>query len=271
MGETVNLHSNKETGYAVEELIEIVSNLADRFVSRESSSISYETAQQLMDAVIYTIRAQNGAIRETTVATKLSSAWQAYESGHRMLTDKVKQSMEQYNHMTEYFDSYHNKCLEDTVIKGMPEFFKWYDIKYCPQNTILTLDYPILMDLSQYEGIQRIETYLDCIEMEQLFLSKFDRALVLEILSEYDAGYRLMIDNLCEIVYQDVLCHLLADQPIQKRISMQEKLQIINQGNVSKEKLNHLSKTFITNFYHNEALFHYLTPVTDGLVARMMH
>ena len=261
----------KETGYQLEELIELVAKLSNQYVSAESSSVTYETAQRLMDAVIYTIRSQNQIIDDTAVMSKLPTAKKAYEAGNMLLKEKVIHTMKRYNDMVGDFDDYHNHCLKDTVIKGMPEFFKWYDLKYNPQNTLLTLDYPILKDLSQLEGIWRIEAYLDCIELEQLFLNKFDKALVIEILSTYDASYRLMIDNLCEIVYEDVICHLLAEKPIQERISRQEKILIMNQENVSKEKLNHLSETFIRTYYKNEQLISYVMPVVDGLLARMIH
>lgn len=261
----------KETGYQLEELIELVAKLSNQYVSAESSSVTYETAQRLMDAVIYTIRSQNQIIDDTSVMSKLPTAKKAYEAGNMFLKEKVIHTMKRYNDMVGDFDDYHNHCLKDTVIKGMPEFFKWYDLKYNPQNTLLTLDYPILKDLSQLEGIWRIEAYLDCIVLEQLFLSKFDKALVIEILSTYDVSYRLMIDNLCEIVYEDVLCHLLAEKPMQERISRQEKILIMNQENVSKEKLNHLSETFIRTYYQNEQLISYVKPVVDGLLARMIH
>ncbi len=40
---------NKETGYQMEELIELVAKLAEQYVSAESSSVSYEAAQTLTD------------------------------------------------------------------------------------------------------------------------------------------------------------------------------------------------------------------------------
>jgi len=261
----------KETGYQLEELIELVAKLSNQYVSAESSSVTYETAQRLMDAVIYTIRSQNQIIDDTAVMSKLPTARKAYEDGNMLLKEKVIHTMKRYNDMVGDFDDYHNHCLKDTVIKGMPEFFKWYDLKYNPQNTLLTLDYPILKDLSQLEGIWRIEAYLNCIELEQLFLNKFDKALVIEILFTYDGSYRLMINNLCEIVYEDVLYHLLAEKPIQERISRQEKILIMNQENVSKEKLNYLSETFIRTYYKNEQLISYVKPVVEGLLARMIH
>lgn len=42
--------------YEIEELVPIVATLAEKYTSKESSSITYEKAQQLMEAVLYCIR-----------------------------------------------------------------------------------------------------------------------------------------------------------------------------------------------------------------------
>ena len=57
-------------------------------------------------------------------------------------------------------------CLRDTFMKGLPEFFKWYDIRFEPQNTILTLDYPLLKDISSYSGIDKIYEFIRCVHAE---------------------------------------------------------------------------------------------------------
>ena len=41
--------------YEIEELVPIVATLAEKYTSKESSSITYEKAQQLMEAVLYCI------------------------------------------------------------------------------------------------------------------------------------------------------------------------------------------------------------------------
>lgn len=279
---------NQETGFNMEELIPIVAKLADKYVSSESSSVSYEMAEHFMSTVIFTICEQSALDSEAAAMSKKRTARQAYEEGYDKLVKKVKKTMEEFNQLTNYFDSYNNLCLEDTVIKGMPEFFRWYDVRFHPQNTILTLDYPILQDLSLYEGINRIERYLHCIVLEQLFLSKFDRSRILEILSEYDMGYHLMIDNLCEVVFQDVLFHLLLEKPMQERFTKQDRNQMMisiknkikNQtDNLSEQetkleirmKIQQLTETLILNYYNgNEKLLHYLLPAADGIAARVM-
>lgn len=105
-----------------------------------------------------------------------------------------------YNEMMPEFSDYGNICLYDTVVKGMPEFFKWYDIRFNPQDTILTLDYPVTRDLSGYTGIDRIYEYLRCIRKEQDFLHSFPESYVRGVLRKYCFGYQEMIENIYEIV-----------------------------------------------------------------------
>ena len=44
-----------------------------------------------------------------------------------------------YNKMIEKFDSYGNENYFDTVAKAIPGFFKYYDAKFSPQSTIITM------------------------------------------------------------------------------------------------------------------------------------
>ena len=46
--------------YEMEELVPIVAKLAKRYTSGESTSITYEKAQQLMEAVLYSINEGGG-------------------------------------------------------------------------------------------------------------------------------------------------------------------------------------------------------------------
>lgn len=212
----------------MEELLPIVGKLAERYTAGESTSVTYEKAQQLMEAVLYCIReaewAEGGAgnceskrswqnsgndkerfsLNEIAVDKKKISVQQVYERGLACVENKVKTALALYNEMQTHFDSYGNRCLYDTFVKGMPEFFKWYDVRFAPQDTILMLDYPVRRDLSLYTGIDRIYEYLLCIQEEQEFLSTFPRNHVIDILSGYNSSYEDMIDNICEAVSASV-------------------------------------------------------------------
>lgn len=182
--------------YTMEELIPIVAKLVEKYTGNESSSITYEKAQQLMGAVIYCIRKIPGNGRRLQKVGDKLPAEAAYKIGYENLIKKVKDTLNLYNDILSYFDDYNNRCLSDTVIKGMPEFFKWYDAKFYPQDTILTLDYPVLIDMTKYQGIDAIYAYLKCIEREQLYLRQFQRSEIVSMLAAYDPAYKDMIDNL---------------------------------------------------------------------------
>lgn len=212
------------------ELLPIVAKLAEQYTAGESTSVTYEKAEQLMGAVLYCIQeGENSGQDEFNpdssmheagtaeygdnsmcevdsakscdiISVQDQTAQQAYEEGVVCVKKKVKEALDLYNELLMRFDSYGNHCLHDTFVKGMPEFFKWYDIKYAPQDTILTLDYPVLRDLTAYSGIDRIYEYLRCIQSEQDFLSGFPREYVVEALLRYNPLYEDMIDNVCEAV-----------------------------------------------------------------------
>jgi len=200
--------------YEMEELIPIVGRLAEKYTGFESSSVTYEKAEQLMGAVLYCIREAERTGRHLPAAQGRMSAQRAYELGVSCVEEKVKAALGMYHEILPGFLWYGNRCLYDTFVKGMPEFFKWYDIRFHPQDTILSLDYPVLQDLSEYEGIDRIYEYLVCIRLEQGFLRKFPEGYVVNALAGRDDFYQDMVGNLCGIVFEGALGHILAKKPL---------------------------------------------------------
>lgn len=188
--------------YEMEELLPIVAELAAKYTSKESSSVTYEKAEQLMQAVIYTIEelrfSEGDALR-----TDYSAA-DAYQMGYEILCRRVIKCQETYNGMIESFDSYGNEFYEDTVVKGLPQFFLYYDVRFCPQDHILTLDY-LTRDFDvKLSGIDQITAYLDSIVEEQKFLHRFSRESVLYTLMQWNIDYRELPVNLAQVM-QDSL------------------------------------------------------------------
>ena len=262
--------------YEMEDLVPIVAKLAEGYTSKESTSITYERAQQLMEAVLYSIREAEKAGQFSLIQKDELSTERMYAIGVKCVEDKTKETLDLYNGIMTHFSSYGNQCLYDTVVKGLPEFFKWYDCRYDPQNTILTLDYPILMDISEQTGIDKIYDFLFCIQLEQIFLNKFPSAYVMEILSKYDKQYKLMIENLCEIVLMNVIGHILAGKEIfildfepEEYLKTQTLIQKENLSDL-REKLKNAVKVLVREYYENdEKLMEYLYKAVDNIAVRM--
>ena len=215
--------------YEMEELLPIVGKLAGQYTSNESGSVTYETANQLMGAVIYCIR-ETEVQNEMSLQPKTScSAKQAYETGYALARQKVKQALCLYNEITQEFESYGNQCIKDVIQTGMPEFFKWYDLKFNPQTEIITLDYPVLKDLSEFEGIDKIYEYLICIQIEQQFLSQLPKEFVERALKSQGIPARDQMDNLCETVISFIIdnskMQQISENDCVKTSSLQEYLK----------------------------------------------
>jgi len=294
-------HEERNEIYRMEELIPIVGRLAEKYTGFESSSITYEKAGQLMEAVLYCIHETKGWDSEALSAAEGEhdsrsrsfirslcgfgdgdfpeggmTAKRAYEVGLMLVERKVKSALEHYNEMLPHFVSYENHCLNDTFIKGLPEFFKWYDMKFDPQSTILSLDYPVLKDLSEYRGIDRIYGFLSCVRLEQTFLLKFPVDYVMGVLERRDVFFRDMVENIGGMVLETVLIHILGAKPLTEQDLGEEAYfrirEVVAQGDLEEVRrgFQKAAEAFFQDNYENsEALGEYFMSVVDGLAVRL--
>lgn len=245
--------------YEMEELVPIVAKLAERYTSKESTSVTYEVANKLMGAVIYSIEETEKTENNSLVKKDDMSILEIYEAGVGRVKEKTKDALAMYNEIMISFSSYDNECLYDTVVKGMPEFFKWYDYKFEPQNTILTLDYPVFVNNMERTGIDKIYEYLTCIKLEQKFLGRFPKEYVTEALKEYNAGYKKMIDNICEVVLKKILLNYISEKEI--RDSNPEQLR---------KKLKKIIDIMVINYYEDDdRLREYLYQAVNDISVRI--
>ena len=262
--------------YEMEELVPIVGKLAEKYTSHESTSITYEKAEQLMGAVLYCIHELWESSGNAPSLNEKIPAQRAYEIGAECVKKKTEKALDLYNRILPEFCHYENKCLYDTFVKGIPEFFKWYDIQFEPQNTILTLDYPLLKDISEYTGIDKIFEFIKSIGLEQKFLKLFPAGYVINILSKDNRNWQESMDNICEIVFTHVIGHIMLGKSLTvielketDYFYMQEMFEQIALEDIKK----HLEVTleiYIKNYYENDReLLNYLSGAISGIVVRL--
>lgn len=243
--------------YQMEELLAIVSELAQKYTGYESTSVTYEKAQSLMESVLYCLNEYNNFGTDGSVSASISVKEQ-YQIGLSLLYQKVEQIRNILNEISDYFEDFGVKCLYDTVQKGIPQFLKWYDIKFCPQNTILTLDYPLLTDCSFLTGADAVYQYIQAVRIEQRFLRAFEKSYVIHILEKYNAEYQNMIENICSIVLTNVIGPIAPNKLREK--SVPEIEQMIKQ----------FIQTAVKQFYEDDAdMAKYLCHEANNIAVRM--
>lgn len=266
----------KALAYKMEELVPIVADLAGKYHGIDSTSMSYEKANQLMGAVVFCIQEYSKNQSETM------SARQAYERGFDLVKQKTKDTLSLYNEILKNFDSYGNYYLQHTVVAGMPEFFKWYDSRFAPQETLLTLDYNVLKDseIRKLQGIDAIDAYLKCIDVEQKFLGGINRSFVIQCLEGYDSSYKDMVDNLCLPVLKHLIgCVLLGTRKISSIFSEGDQKKIYDQLNGSdvhqvEAKIQNWLQHFVEGHYEeadSQNINQYLSVAVSDVLVRMRY
>lgn len=256
--------------YKIEELLPIVAELAEKYTSKESTSISYERANQLMEAVLYCIH-QNEESNSLCDRAGLS-ARRVYQSGYEKLVKKVKETQNFYNEMIINFKAYGNENYYNTVTKAIPGFFMHYDVKFAPQETIITMDYPTICPIINNSGIDAIAKYVEYISYEQKFMSALPKEYVIEVLSRFQGNYKKQFDNICSILLRHILGCLCIEKKIgvsgieQDYIILDKTIKECKKNELQ-EKLTNLLRSLIENKYQGEErLFEYLNGDIENFV-----
>lgn len=201
--------------YKAEELIPLVSHLIDKYTSKESSSVSYEVAQMLMEAVLYCIRENSCRSGNALSAGEQLPAITAYQAGYEAVVDKVYQAKGLYERLCEKFQDYSCTNYRETILKGMPQFFLRYDARFSPQDHLLSLDYPPLYLDREKCGIDLIYEYLQHITLEKEFLDLFPWETVKELVRHLERESRVpYMGNICELALYHAVGCFIADCPL---------------------------------------------------------
>lgn len=203
--------------YNIDELLPIVAKLSDKYTSKESSSVTYETAEMLMGAVVYCMN-EVFEDKQNAIVTggNFLKAEEIYQKGCDIVRKKAIQVKEIYESLIDEFEWYGCKNYRDTVLYGIPGFLKKYDPKFNPQHHILTLDYPLLMGNPDLEGVDLILTYLEGIQIEKQLLDLFPSKSIIRLISKIQPDYKsLYLDNLCFPVLLNVIGCIITDKPIE--------------------------------------------------------
>ena len=137
----------------IENLLPLVAELADRYTSRESSSVTYETAAALMEAVLHCLRECEQEEAALVASGPASDVRALYRRGAQLVIEKTHTAKAHYDTIIQNFEDYGCMNYRDTILKGMPQFFLRYDPVFAPGNHLLTLDYPLLCGKPQRMGV----------------------------------------------------------------------------------------------------------------------
>lgn len=224
--------------YELEELVPVLAELAEKFTSKESTSVSYERARHLMEAVQYCI----GQCEKTgrIVSAKGVTAREAYQWGYENVIEKVKTAQKHYNEMMPGFCSYGNENYQLTVQKAISGFFMYYDPLFAPQENLITMDYPTICPITDECGINAVAKYIDYISLEQKFLNALLQSYVYGVLHQFQPDYQKQFYNICSIILRHILGHMMIEKKLGEEGS-EEDHELLKKR-ILEDDLQHLEK-----------------------------
>jgi hypothetical protein len=252
--------------FSMEELIPIVTELTEKYTSKESTSISYDTAKQLMNAVLYCINEYEFCFHELfqekhNSLAQDTGARTAYNMGYKLVVKKVLKTKDLYEEILKDFNAFRNIAYYDTIIKGIPLFFINYDAKFNPQNQILTLDYPTIKINQELRGVDAVYEYLTYIKMEQDFLMAYETEFIVQVLTCYQGDYEELFINICSVVLRYVIGCMIVKKKISDAAGFNDadlgRIRNFVAGNTRDEleqKLNALLKLLVRQHYSDDKL-----------------
>lgn len=264
--------------YSIEELLPVVESLMKKYTSNESSSVTYETARRLMEAVLYCMNECNNDGKELASSEKTDSAL-VYQRGLDLIVQKVYKAKKIYEDIVENFQDYQCENCRDTIIKGIPEFFIRYDPKFNPRDHIITLDYPTLISVNNLYGADAVYQYLFNIKMEWNFLNAFDTVYIESLLERVVSPYRsLYFDNISYDTLLTALGCLIAEKSIGRlELDKDDVVQIEeyfeNDGEEEiEEKVRMLIKLLFTRLFPNDTeMKRYFLKISSDYAVRIMN
>lgn len=272
--------------YGITDLLPLVTELSEKYNGKATTSVTYETAQQLLGAVLYCLSEQenygnsgrinqSGTEKACLADAETVTVREVYRRGYQLVLNRVEEARVLYNEIMEGFQSYGNRCYEETLCQGIPEFFKWYDARFRPQDHRITLDYPVRIPMEQFQGIDAVFAYLQCISAEQKFLGRLKKTYVSELLQSDSFDHREMIENVPYLVWKKFLAALLAGAPLRAvHLTEEDYERIASNVRAAAENLtecleDHMNTVIEQHYGNDETLRKYFCGMAADIAAEL--
>lgn len=190
------------------DLIIILAEQTDKWNKGESSSIPIEKAQDIMTSIMFVIGIQLKSYKVPEKAIdmlKTEPMKTLFEKGLKLVRRKIVVSRHLQKHIADNLLDSPNVYYRSTVIDGINGFFKMYRPQFSAHEIHITADYPVYIGRPKLDGIEFIEQYLRCIEVENAFCMCFAPQNIHHLLCGITQDYRSVPMNLFEPVLLSAL------------------------------------------------------------------
>ena len=219
------------------DMLVIMSELADRWTKGKSSSIPVDKAQDIMNSIAFVIGLKLKTYQTPEQALEhlnTDSIRTLYDEGINIVRRKKAYARRIQKRIIDNMLDTPNVYYKLTIVDGINGFFKLYRPQFGAHEIHITADYPVYIGRPQLDGIEFIEQYLHCIEAENSFCRCFDSKDIHNLMAAISKDYRSVPMNIFEpVLLAAVGLVILGHEP--------ERL------NLTRDDVNYLYKLLIKN------------------------
>lgn len=187
-------------------LMQILSEEILKYNHDQSSSVPAETAQSLFESMLYCITAYLNTLPDSAAALKTRDLEELYLCGLNLVKQYVKDSMALLLKVKATRVQTDLIAYNSTIDDGFHEFFRSYNPRFNAQDTVTTIDYPLLKDDMSVTGILYIKNYLTELLKENEFCAKYSKNHIRSLLFTYGVKYHLdyrdLLINIPELILE---------------------------------------------------------------------
>ena len=198
------------------DIISLLRERVEKFTIEDSSSVTKETAERILGSILYCIKSdsnntiKNSSLDKSLIKEENLDIRTAFYNGLLIKKEKIKKAKILCENIKREFYFIDNCYYKDIIWKGMDAFFKNYDVEFNPQYNVLTLDYPLYIEIENLSGIDLIYEYLKRFYIEERFLKKFEIYVIEEVLRGYNDNFNNLVINICKIILRNaIICKIL--------------------------------------------------------------
>lgn len=179
-------------------LLGLLAKQTEKYTMGESSSITVDTAQELMASLWYTLTLATEEAHTTYNSLLTEDLSEVLKQGQRVLQGKLMQTKHLWEVVCHTAPEVQNAYYLDTL-RGIGDYLKHYDFVFFAHQRPPCIDYPLMMPVSEsLQGITYTKQYLKHLLTENLIFRAFDQKAVLAILQMVAPDYQEHYLNLCE-------------------------------------------------------------------------
>ena len=179
-------------------LVDLLAWQTRKYTKGESSSVTVETAQELLASLRYTLDVVTEETHMPYKSLLTEELPPLIRQGQAILQDRLEKTKQLWAAVCQTAPGLPNGYYADTL-RGIGDYFERYDLYFFAHMEPPCIDYPLLITADEsLQGLDFTEQYLKCVLTENLFLRCFDSREVRELLSAVDRDLEEAYLNLCE-------------------------------------------------------------------------